>query len=91
MNEASRPRLAAKARLRYDRQRDTLVLLWPERGLVLNQSAGDVLRRCHGQETLSSIVNALSSQHPETHRRVIEQDVYGLIRELSRRGLLTLE
>lgn len=91
MNDASRPTLTPKTRLRYDRQRDAFFLLWPERGLLLNRSASEILQRCHGRHTLSSIVNVLSRQYPDTRRRMIEEDVYRLIRDLSRRGLLTLE
>ena len=43
MNDASRPTLTPKARLRYDRQRDAFFLLWPERGLLLNRSASEIL------------------------------------------------
>jgi pyrroloquinoline quinone biosynthesis protein D len=91
MNDASRPKLAAKARLRYDRRRDAFILLWPERGLLLNRSASDILQRCQGHHTLASIVNALSGQYPQTRRRSIEEDVHRLVRDLSRRGLLTLK
>ena len=91
MNDASRPTLPPKTRLRYDRQRDACVLLWPERGLVLNRSAGEILERCCGHETLSTIVTALSDRYPDTRRQIIEEDVHFLIGDLSRRGLLTLE
>ena len=91
MNDASRPTLRPKTRLRYDRQRAAFVLLWPERGLLLNRSAGQILERCRGQETLSSIVTALSSLYPGARRRRLEEDVHRLIADLSRRGLLTLE
>jgi coenzyme PQQ biosynthesis protein PqqD len=57
----------------------------------LNASAGVILQRCRGQETVSSIVNTLSAQYPDTERQRIEDDVHRLIGELSRRGLLTLE
>jgi coenzyme PQQ biosynthesis protein PqqD len=67
------------------------VLLWPERGLVLNRSAGEILERCRGHETLSHIVTALSDQYPHTHRHLIEADVRRLIGDLSSRGLLILE
>ena len=43
MNDASRPTLTPKARLRYDRHRDAFFLLWPERGLLLNRSASEIL------------------------------------------------
>ena len=39
------PRLSQAARLRFDRQSDSYVLLSPERGLRLNQSAAEVVRR----------------------------------------------
>ncbi|HKY70932.1 MAG TPA: pyrroloquinoline quinone biosynthesis peptide chaperone PqqD [Nitrospira sp.] len=91
MNDASRPTLRPKTRLRYDRHRDAFVLLWPERGLLLNRSAGEILERCRGQETLSSIVKALSDEYPQTHRHIIEDHVHRLIHDLCRRGLLTLE
>ena len=91
MNDASRPTLPPKTRLRYDRQREAFVLLWPERGLLLNRSAGEILERCRGKDTLSTIVTALSDQYPQTRRRRIEADVHRLIDDLCRRGLLTLE
>lgn len=91
MNDASRPTLRPKTRLRYDRQREAFMLLWPERGLVLNRSAGAILERCRGHETLSSIVTALANEHPHIPHHVIEADVHRLIRDLSGRGLLTLE
>ena len=91
MNDASRPTLAPKTHLRYDRQRDAFVLLWPERGLVLNRSAGEILEHCRGQETLAGIVKMLSSQYPDAGRQLIEEDVHRLIGDLSHRGLLTLE
>jgi pyrroloquinoline quinone biosynthesis protein D len=91
MNDASYPTLTRKARLRYDRQRDAFVLLWPERGLLLNRSASEILRRCHGHHSLASIVNALSCQYPHTRRQSIEEDVHRLIDDLRSRGLLTVE
>jgi Coenzyme PQQ synthesis protein D (PqqD). len=45
----SRPRLASKARLRFDRKSSRYMLLYPERGLVLNPTAADVLQRCDGR------------------------------------------
>ena len=91
MNEASCPTLLPKTRLRYNRQRDACVLLWPERGLLLNRSAGDILNLCRGHHTLSSIVNALSDQYRHTKRNLIQADVHRLILDLHSRGLLTLE
>ena len=45
MDASSRPCLAPKARLRFDRKSSRYMLLYPERGLVLNPTAADVLQR----------------------------------------------
>jgi pyrroloquinoline quinone biosynthesis protein D len=45
----SRPRLARKARLRTDRITGETLLLYPEHGLVLNDSAAAILRLCDGR------------------------------------------
>ena len=39
----------SKARLRFDRKSSRYMLLYPERGLVLNPTAADVLQRCDGR------------------------------------------
>ena len=36
IHEQSRPKLAAKARLRFDRHEQRFLLLYPERGLLFN-------------------------------------------------------
>ena len=37
------PKLAKKARLRFDRHSGKLMLIYPERGLALNESAAKIL------------------------------------------------
>ena len=59
----TRFRLAAKARLRFDRKSSRYMLLYPERGLVLNPTAADVLQRCDGERTVGSIVAELARQY----------------------------
>ena len=53
----TRPTLAAKARLRWDRQTSRYLLLYPERGLVLNPTAADVVQLCTGEHTVGAIVD----------------------------------
>jgi pyrroloquinoline quinone biosynthesis protein D len=52
MNASSRPRLARKARLRRDPIDGRLVLLAPERGLVLNDSAASIVELCDGRQVV---------------------------------------
>src|SRR5206468_9344772 len=43
MSLTSRPRLAAKARLRFDRKTERTMILFPEKGLELSPTAADVV------------------------------------------------
>lgn len=88
MTELSRPKLAAKARLRADRLEGRLLLLYPERGLVLNRSAGEIVELCTGELTIARIVDLLAGRHPEKRRETIKTDVLALLGTLSSRGLL---
>jgi len=57
-----RPRLAARARLRPDRDGGHL-LLYPERGLALNASAAAVVQLCDGSSTVAAIVERVAADH----------------------------
>ena len=83
----SRPRLAPKARLRYDRRASRYMLLYPERGLELNPTASDVLHRCTGDRTVSSIVNELAGKYGQDPVTV-EREVLAFLAALVERGLL---
>jgi coenzyme PQQ biosynthesis protein PqqD len=83
----SRPRLAAKARLRFDRKSSRYMLLYPERGLVLNPTAADVLQRCTGDRTVDSIVEELALKYGHQTPDV-EQEVKGFLQKMADRGLV---
>jgi coenzyme PQQ biosynthesis protein PqqD len=84
----SRPRLAAKARLRYDRQGGRYLLLYPERGLALNGTAVEVVRLLTGEHTLEGIVARLRARYPAAPPGTIEGEVRAFIASLADRGLL---
>jgi pyrroloquinoline quinone biosynthesis protein D len=56
-----RPRLSHGTRLRYDAPTRSYVLLSPERGLRLNDSASEILLRCNGELTVKEIAAELLS------------------------------
>ena len=87
----SRPRLAAKARLRYDRQVDRYLLLYPERGLALNGTAVDVVRLCTGELTVTGIVEQLIEKYTDQPREVMEREVLTFLATLFDRGLVHAE
>jgi pyrroloquinoline quinone biosynthesis protein D len=57
---SERPRLVKRARLRFDALTRSYLLLSPERGLVLNESATAILRCCHGEQTVEQIARQLA-------------------------------
>ena len=81
------PRLAPKARLRWDRREGRYMVIFPERGLVLNPSAAAVLELCDGARSNDAIVAELAvarGSDVETVRR----DVTAFLGEMRRRGLV---
>jgi pyrroloquinoline quinone biosynthesis protein D len=88
LTELSRPKLAAKARLRVDRRSGGWMLLTPERGLLLNTSAGEILELCTGRFTVGMIVERLVDRHGKNGREAIVVDVFSLLAALSARGLI---
>lgn len=61
LSPASRPRLANKARLKWDRHANKHMLLYPEHGLLLNDSAASILQLCDGQATIAEIAQTLAA------------------------------
>ncbi|HXG20433.1 MAG TPA: pyrroloquinoline quinone biosynthesis peptide chaperone PqqD [Methylomirabilota bacterium] len=83
-----RPRLAAKARLRWDNVEKKHMLVFPEAALILNDSAAAILKLCDGQRGIEQIVDALVEQFTGAERGVIANEVTALLIRLRTRGLL---
>jgi pyrroloquinoline quinone biosynthesis protein D len=80
--------LASKARLRFDRLSNKHMLLYPERGLVLSDTAADVVTLCVEARTVVSIVESLVERYGEGQRAAIVADVVELLQELADKGLI---
>ncbi|MCC4117691.1 pyrroloquinoline quinone biosynthesis peptide chaperone PqqD [Aromatoleum toluclasticum] len=50
------PRVSRRFRLQWEEAQSVWVLLYPEGMVKLNQSAGEILRRCDGSRTVPAIV-----------------------------------
>lgn len=83
----TRPRIAAKARLRYDRKAERTMLLYPEKGLVLNPTAADIAKLCTGEHSVGAIVDQLAAKYGK-EAAVIEREVMDFLAALAERGLL---
>ena len=87
----AQPKLARKARLRFDRHTGKHWLLYPERGMLLSPSATSIAALCTGVKTLEQIVDELhagSAVTNRTSREQIAQDVQQFLCALRDRGLL---
>jgi pyrroloquinoline quinone biosynthesis protein D len=81
------PKLHKRARLRYDVTENRWVLLWPERGVLLNESATAIVRLCDGSRTVEEIVDQLANDW-SAPREQVEPDVRAFLERVERRGLL---
>ena len=84
----SRPRLAEKARLRFDRKGQQYLLLFPERGLALNPTAAEILKLCTGEHTVGAIVECLLQTFDGQPRDVVEREVVAFLASMADRGLV---
>ena len=72
----SRPRVAAGFRLQWEPAQECHVLLYPEGMVKLNQSAGEILKRCDGARNAAEIVADLETAFGATG---LEHDVLSFI------------
>jgi coenzyme PQQ biosynthesis protein PqqD len=84
----ARPRLAPKARLREDRVSGGSLLLYPEKGLALNETAAEILRLCTGEVTVAEIIERLVAKYGDERRDVLAAEVEAFLRSLADRNLL---
>ena len=89
ISREARPRLAGKARLRYDRKADRYMLLYPEKGLALNATAADIVRLCTGEHSVAEMAAKLAAKYGQ-EAPAIERQALDLLTALAERSLLEM-
>jgi len=86
----SRVSLVRQARLKLDPHTGQQILLYPEKGLELNDTAARVAALCREERAVRDIVERMVSATIESPiaRRQIEDEVLAFLRALEDRGLL---
>ena len=56
IDAATTPRVSKRFRLQWEEAQQAWVLLYPEGMVKLNQSAGEILRRCDGARSVAEVV-----------------------------------
>jgi coenzyme PQQ biosynthesis protein PqqD len=82
-----RLKLASKAKLRLDPKTGKYILLYPEKGLLLNPTGAAILKRCTGEQSLSAIIDALSVEF-QSDAAALGPEVVSFVQGLLARGLL---
>jgi pyrroloquinoline quinone biosynthesis protein D len=87
VTEASRPVLPRHAKLRFDDTRQLWVILAPERVLVPDETAVEVLQLCDGERNVSAVVDVLLAKYA-ADRSAITTDVIAMLADLAEKGFL---
>jgi pyrroloquinoline quinone biosynthesis protein D len=88
VSEASRPVLPRHAKLRFDETRQLWVILVPERVLVPDETAVEVLQLCDGERNVAEVVDVLAAKYA-ADRTAIATDVIAMLADLAEKGFLT--
>jgi pyrroloquinoline quinone biosynthesis protein D len=82
---SSVPRLPRHIKLRFDEARQRWVLLAPERVLVPDEIAIEILQRCDGVATVAAIADTLAQKY-QAPRDEVERDIIELLQNLADKG-----
>ncbi|HEY4158356.1 MAG TPA: pyrroloquinoline quinone biosynthesis peptide chaperone PqqD [Polyangiaceae bacterium] len=85
-----KPKLAPKTKLRFDEKSGKHVLLYPEKGLLLNPTGTAILKLCTGEHTLAAIITQLSAEF-QTDAEQLQAEVHTFLQGLLDRGLIQAE
>jgi len=88
MSLESRPRMAGRARLRFDRQAQQHILLYPERGLALNATAAEIVKLCTGENTVATIIDRLAARPGAPPPDVVAREVLSFLERMVDRALV---
>jgi coenzyme PQQ biosynthesis protein PqqD len=82
------PRLGRNARLRWDHRDGRFMLLYPERGLVLNDSAYVALSLCNGQRRTEELAMILARRFAVDDVDSVLSSLKAFLGRLDRLGVL---
>ena len=72
----TRPRIGPGFRLQWEPAQNSHVLLYPEGMVRLNQSSGEIMKRCDGQRSVAAIVAELEAAFSA---RGLDKDVLAFV------------
>ena len=88
LEEDSIPNFPRGVKFRFNKAKQQWVILAPERLLVPDETAVEVLKLCDGNMSVSGIVDNLSARF-NAPRDVIATDVTAMLQQLADKGFIT--
>ena len=89
VSDGSLPRLPRHVKLRFDQRRSRWIVLAPERVLMPDEVALEILKRCDGATRVSAIVEGLAEVY-QASAEEIGEDVTELLQDLADKGFVEL-
>jgi pyrroloquinoline quinone biosynthesis protein D len=86
--DAWRPRLASRARLKFDPIAKQEMILFPEAALALNETGAAIVRLCDGERSIDQIVAELSKTYGGSDREALMGEVVDFLAAIRARGLI---
>ncbi len=87
--EGSLPRLPRHVKLRFDPRRHRWIVLAPERVLMPDDVALEILKRCDGATSVGAIIASLAEVY-QASAEEIGEDVAELLQDLADKGFVQL-
>jgi pyrroloquinoline quinone biosynthesis protein D len=87
----STPRLSSNARLRWDHRGECFMLLYPERGLLLNDAAYVALSLCNGRRRTHDVALILARRFELDDIDAVLSHLNAFLARLDRLGVIEIE
>ena len=88
VKEASVPEFPRGVKFRFNKAKEQWVILAPERLLVPDDTAVEVLKLCDGAASVGTIVDDLAERF-KAPRDIISTDVIAMLQQLADKGFVT--
>jgi pyrroloquinoline quinone biosynthesis protein D len=81
-------RLAPHIVFRFDEVRQCWIMMAPERLMLPDEQAVEILQLVDGKASVGAIVDALAARYDQAPREEIARDVTGMLQDLADKGCL---
>jgi pyrroloquinoline quinone biosynthesis protein D len=88
VSETSILRLAPHIVFRFDDTRKRWVILAPERLMLPDEQAVEILQLVDGQASVGTMIDGLAARYDQAPRELIAKDVTAMLQDLADKGVL---